>query len=356
MIAVPSTNLRLPTAAELPDSDETPVDNELQNETPNLLLEILRWIWSDRSDWFWGIDMAVYYEPDLAQPENSKFIVPDGFLALGVEQRRPDEGGRLSYAMWQEKVPILVLEIVSKTYNSEYDDKLTKYESLGILYYVICNPLSSKGSRKKRRQFMDVYKLVNGKYELLSLETLPEGGRMVWLDEIGLGIGYERGMRGDWQRDWLYWYDHSGVKYPTDNERAEQEKLAKEQAEAIALQQRLDKERAEEIALQERLDKERAEAIALQERLDKERAEAIALQERLDKERAELAKQEAEVIALQEKLAKEQAEAIALQERLDKEQAEVIATQERQEKLQERQEKEKLAAYLRSLGINPDEI
>jgi Uma2 family endonuclease len=307
MITVPSTNLRLPTAAELPDSDETPVDNELQNETPNILLEILRWIWRDRSDWFWGIDMAVYYEPDLQQPENSKFIVPDGFLALGVEQRRPDEGGRLSYTIWQEKVPILVLEVVSKTYNSEYDDKLTKYESLGILYYVIYNPLASKGSRKKRHQFMDVYKLIDGKYELMPLTILPEGGQMVWLGEVGLGIGYERGRRGDWQRDWLYWYDRSGVKYPTDNERAEQEKLAKEQAEAIALQERLDKEQAE-------------------------------------------------AIALQEKLAKEQAEAIALQERLDKEQAEAIADRERQEKLQERQEKEKLAAYLRSLGINPDEI
>jgi hypothetical protein len=42
-------------------------------------------------------------------------------------------------------------------------------------------------------------------------------------------------------------------------------------------------------------------------------------------------------------------QAIANQEKLAKEQAEAIA-------LQERQEKEKLAAYLRSLGINPDEI
>jgi hypothetical protein len=147
---------------------------------------------------------------------------------------------------------------------------------------------------------MDVYKLVNGKYELLPLETLPEGGRMVWLDEIGLGIGYEQGMRGDWQRDWLYWYDRSGMKYPTDNERADLEKLAKE----------------------------RAEAIALQERQAKQQAEATANQEKLAKERAERAKQEAEA----------------------------IAAQERQEKLQERQEKEKLAAYLRSLGIDPDQI
>jgi Uma2 family endonuclease len=301
MIAVPSTNLRLPTAAELPDSDETPVDNELQNDTPNLLLEILRWIWRDRSDWFWGVDMGVYYEPDLEHPENSKAIVPDGFLALGVEQRRPDADGRSSYPIWQEKVlPILALEVVSKTYNGEYDDKLTKYQSLGILYYVIYNPFIAKGVHKECRQFMEVYKLIDGKYELMPLTILPEGGRIVWLDEIGLGIGYERGMRGDWQRDWLYWYDRSGVKYPTDNERAEREKLAKEQAERA-----------------------------------KEQAEAIAQQECLAKEQERLAKEQAEAIAAQEKLAKEQAEAIAQQER---------------------RKNQKLEAYLRSIGVNPDDV
>jgi len=36
--------------------------------------------------------------------------------------------------------------------------------------------------------------------------------------------------------------------------------------------------------------------------------------------------------------------------------AEAIAQQERQEKLEERQKKEKLEAYLRSLGIDPDAI
>jgi hypothetical protein len=112
------------------------------------------------------------------------------------------------------------------------------------LYYAIYNPFSGKGSHKER-QFMEVYKLIDGKYELMPLVVLPGRGHMVWLSEIGLGIGYERGMRGDWQRDWLYWYDRSGVRYPTDAERAEQEKLAKEQAEAIALQEKLAKEQAE---------------------------------------------------------------------------------------------------------------
>jgi hypothetical protein len=36
--------------------------------------------------------------------------------------------------------------------------------------------------------------------------------------------------------------------------------------------------------------------------------------------------------------------------------AEALAIQERAEKEQEREKKEKLAAYLPSLGINPDEI
>jgi hypothetical protein len=71
------------------------------------------------------------------------------------------------------------------------------------------------------------------------------------LPEIGLGIGCERRIFGNWERDWLYWYDCDCVRYPT---------------------------------------------------------------------------------------------------------AEELAIRERNEKLRERNEKEKLAAYLRAMGINPDEI
>jgi ApbE superfamily uncharacterized protein (UPF0280 family) len=55
------------------------------------------------------------------------------------------------------------------------------------------------------------------------------------------------------------------------------------------------------------------------------------------------------MIARQERIAKQDAEAIANQANLGKQQAEAIAEQERQQK-------EKLANYLRSMGINPDEI
>ncbi|EFA73390.1 hypothetical protein CRD_00610 [Raphidiopsis brookii D9] len=46
----------------------------------------------------------------------------------------------------------------------------------------------------------------------------------------------------------------------------------------------------------------------------------------------------------------------AEQECQRRELAETLAIQERFEKEQEREKREKLAAYLRSLGINPDEI
>ncbi len=81
MVTVPS-QYRLPTAEDLPDSDESPVDNELQNDIPNILLNLLRQIWGKRSDWFWGVDMGVYYEPNIEEPVKSKVIVPDGFLVL----------------------------------------------------------------------------------------------------------------------------------------------------------------------------------------------------------------------------------------------------------------------------------
>ena len=159
----------------------------------------------------------------------------------------------LSYAIWEEGVtPILFLEVISKEYNKEYEDKLAKYEELGILYYVVYNPLSGSRGIHKNREPLEVYKLTEGKYQLLSsVAFLPDGVEMVWMPEIDLGIGYKRTDRGDWERDWVYWFDRNGRRYPTARERA---------------------------------------------------------------------------------------------------------FQERQEKLQERQQKEKLAAYLRSLGINPDEI
>ena len=259
-------NRLLPSAEELPCSDETPVDKQLQNDIPNLLLSLLAFIWAERDDWYFGVDMGVYYNPD--EPA----IIPDGFLAIGVKHDT-GERGRLSYVLWEEAyiMPILALEVISEKYNGEYEGKLADYQTLGILYYVIYNPLSGRRGRFKNRERLAVYKLIAGKYELLE----PENNR-VWLPEIGLALGYEQGEHIAWVREWLYWYDRSGNRYLTAEERARAAAAIAEQASLIAQQERLN-------AQQERLAKEEAEAIAEQERLAKEEAEQKAqrLAERL---------------------------------------------------------------------------
>lgn len=84
----------LPSSEELPDSDDTPVDNGLQDLIPGLLKDTLAMAWLDRMDWFFGVDMGIYYDPD--EPA----IVPDDFLSLGVE-RFYDEYLRPSYVLWE---------------------------------------------------------------------------------------------------------------------------------------------------------------------------------------------------------------------------------------------------------------
>jgi Uma2 family endonuclease len=206
----------LPTADELPCSDDTPVDNELQEIIPSLLKSILRMLWKGRMDWFFGIDMGIYTDPE--QPP----IVPDGFLSLNVE-RSFDEDLRLSYLLWEEEIlPMLVLEVVSTKPGGEYTTKLNKYAELGVLYYVIYNP------KRRRKARLEIHKLIQGSYELQNANPL-------WMPEIGLGIGSERAEYDDLTREWLYWYDRDANRYPTPYEQIE---LERQRAERLAAQLR----------------------------------------------------------------------------------------------------------------------
>jgi Uma2 family endonuclease len=196
----------LPTADELPDSDDTPVDSELQELMPGLLKAILLDIWGDRKNWLFSIDMAFYYDP--SKPQTA--IAPDGMLSIGVADAA-SENLRSSFVLWQEKViPLFAMEIVSKTPGGERTKKFEIYQSVGILYYLVYSPLL------KRKAKFQLYKLIEGKYVLES-----SGQQPYWMPEIGLAIGAEKRIYGGTEREWLYWYDENGVRYPTPAERAE---------------------------------------------------------------------------------------------------------------------------------------
>ncbi len=202
MVSQPLDVTALPTTDELPCSDDTPVDNEDQNLLPNLLLLALANLWSERMDWFFAVDMAVYHTTGL----NPRVpVVPDAFLSLGVE-RKKDGKSRKSYAVWEENeiVPILTLEMVSHRYNGEYEEKLDLYARLGVRYSVIYNP---EYWRRDQHQPFELYRLENGVYQL-------QIGEPFWMAEIGLGLGRGRQVVGGIEQEVLLWHDAQGQPYP----------------------------------------------------------------------------------------------------------------------------------------------
>ena len=220
-----SIHQRLPSADELPSSDDIPVDNEDQNLLPNLLLLLLTHLWSDRMDWYFGVDMAIYHTTGL----NPRVpVVPDAFLSLGVARKQGGKSRR-SYVMWEEQgiSPVWVLEMVSHQPGDEYTEKMALYARLGVMYYLIYNP---EFWQRDRHQPFEVYKLDEGTYRL-------QIGEPYWMPEVGLGSGRYQAEIGGLSQEILTWYDRQGNRHLSA---AEQERQAKERLEAYLRSQGID--------------------------------------------------------------------------------------------------------------------
>ena len=220
----------LPSTADLPCSDDTPVDNEDQNLLPNLLLLLLNSLWAERMDWFFAVDMAVYHTTGV----NPRVpVVPDAFLSLGVERKKNGKS-RPSYAVWEEgeTVPLFALEMVSHKPGGEYDRKMEIYSKLGVLYYIVYNP---EFWQRDRHQPFEVYKLEAETYRL-------QLGEPYWMPEIGLGIGRYLGEVGGIAQEMLAWYGEDGSRHLDRGERS-QLHLQEERQQRERSQRKLQEER-----------------------------------------------------------------------------------------------------------------
>jgi Uma2 family endonuclease len=245
----------LPSDVDLPETDNQPVDNELQLLIPTLLRAILTLHWAARMDWFMGVNLGVYYDP--IKPA----ICPDGFLSVGVPRFRPDGRLRLSYPLWQEHdvVPQWVLELVSKTSGHEYTDKMVTYAAMGVLYYTVYNP---DYWRRDRHDPFETYRLTNGNYVRIDADP-------VWMPEVGLGIGCASGTHDQLTRDWLYWYTEEGERLPApDNVIARERQRAEQSEQRFRLEQQRADRAEQELAQERRLrEQERSQREALLEKL-----------------------------------------------------------------------------------------
>ncbi|MBG0744839.1 MAG: Uma2 family endonuclease [Cylindrospermopsis raciborskii KL1] len=280
----------LPTMYDLPSEnpEEPGLPDEFHDFQPQLLRETCQSSVYPQEEMFIGTNLYLYYDVR----HFSWYKTPDWFLVLGVSASKTQQDMRLSYVIWQEGfAPFLIVELLSP--GTEAEDLAIRLKSsnkpptkwqvyeqyLRSPYYIIFDRYKNQ---------LRVFQLLGIKYQAVEL-TEPK----YWFPELGLGVGVWSGKYQGTEGLWLRWYNEDGDWIPTSDEKAEREK-----------------QRAE----QERLAKEQAEAMTIQERQQRELAEALVIQERQQRELAE---------------------------------ALVI---------QEREKKEKLAARLRSLGINPDDI
>ncbi len=166
--------------------------------------------------------------------------------------------GRKSDVVWEENniVPKLVLEVVSETYGHEYDDKMTIYAKLGVLYYVIYNP---QYAQRHQHDPFEVYRLVDVDY-------MRQWDEPCWMPEIGLGIGRAMGVYKNRRREWLYWYDEKGKRFKTPLEKNKlmlrQKERAQQKAKMATQQAEQELQRADLATRQAEQERQRADKLA----------------------------------------------------------------------------------------------
>ncbi len=232
--------------------DDTPVDNILSEKQQRLLTEPLYGAWSGPDQHAPGhrgflalANVGLFYA--LRQPP----LVPDMMLALDVPGPGPDlsQKANRSYFIWVQdgKPPMVVVEVVSNQEGGEDGDKLRKYETIGVPYYVIFDPWRLLSDRVLR-----IYRFAgtgNGYIEQV-------GGL---LDAVGLGLSLWQGEYESTEALWLRWTDRDGRLIPTGAELARREQQRATEAEQRAEEER---QRAEESARQAEQERQRAERLA----------------------------------------------------------------------------------------------
>jgi Uma2 family endonuclease len=263
-----SGRVDLPTMYDLPsdDPEEPGLPDEYHDLQPQLLSQTLRLSQYARRERFTGSDMHLYYEPQHPQ----WYKRPDWFLAVGVSRMYEGEDLRRSYVVWQEgQIPQVVVEFLSpgtatedlgrfadrasrvdcgepemlSGVGADKDDDLVvetdeneeetvkrkqkpprKFEVyeryLKVPHYIVYS---------RYTQRLRYFQWVEGAYQERPLR--PENP-LIWLEDLGIGLGIWAGEFDDAEWDWLRWCDREGNWFLTD---VEAEQQAKEEAEAQVL-------------------------------------------------------------------------------------------------------------------------
>ena len=227
----------LPTAfpdhTQLPESDGTFVKNFQEHPQSLILTDSIGQILQQRhpdGQYAIGQDSGIYWRE--TEPPEKGAEAPDWFYVPNVPPNL-DGQYRRSYVLWREHIaPLIALEFASGNGDEERDrtplsrteeGEVTKPGKFWVYERVMRIPYYGIYEIKSGR--LEVYRLIDGYYQLLELNQ--RGHFPIALLGVELGL-----WQGNYQNQtmlWLRWWDEEGNLLLIGDERAELERLRGEQ-------------------------------------------------------------------------------------------------------------------------------
>ncbi|NJO41541.1 MAG: Uma2 family endonuclease [Cyanobacteria bacterium CRU_2_1] len=212
----------MPDATQL-ESDEPEMESSLHYIQLALLVTCLEWFWRDRTDFFIGANLTIYFSRQ--QLRNRDFRGPDFFLVKQT-QKRP----RKSWVVWEEdgKYPDLIIELLSdSTANVDRTLKKALYQDrfrTSEYFWFSPDDMELMG-----------YRLAGQTYQTIA----PNPAGLFWSETLELYLGVHNQQ--------LRYFSPQGQLVQTPTEDAE---AAQQQAEQARQQAEQARQRAEQLVEQ----------------------------------------------------------------------------------------------------------
>ena len=207
---------------ELPTEDGVPLESNWHRIEMNLLIDSIHYHWRQRSDYFAGGNMFIYFSAE--QVRNRDYRGPDFFVVTGVDGSRE----RGAWIVWEEngRYPNVIIELASpSTADTDVGFKKNLYEQVFRTTEYFCyNPDGPE---------LLGWRLGAGEYRALE----PNAQGWLWSHEIGAWVGVWQGEILRVKQTWLRFYAPDGALIPTHAE-AETQRAATETQRAATEAQR----------------------------------------------------------------------------------------------------------------------
>ncbi|WP_413175754.1 Uma2 family endonuclease [Anabaena azotica] len=219
----------------------------------NVLIRSLQQAWSDRSDYFTGGNMFIYYSS--TQIRNRDFRGPDFFAVLNVDGTNSRQG----WVVWEEdgRYPDVIVELMSRS-TAAIDKGIKKdlyeqtFRTSDYFVYDPFDPNSLQGWHLDENQ----------EYQPLT----PNQNGWLWCRRLGFWLGTWEGTIDRETAIWVRFYDVSGnlVLLPEEEAKAREEEAKAREEEAKA---REEEAKAREEEAKAREEEAKAQAARLAARL-----------------------------------------------------------------------------------------